>query len=99
MKHFILFHLQFIEVLVKSMKDFMKANEWGKARYVVRFFANLVSCHVLDVSSLLALYENFAAVHMEPEIPQVRSDWFIHAILSSLPWVSQRYTIFTLDCK
>lgn len=77
----------FIIVLSKSMREFMKANEWSKARFVVRFFADLVNCHVIDVASLLSLYENFVAVSEEPDIPQVRSDWFIYSVLSSLPWV------------
>ncbi|XP_022097425.1 nuclear cap-binding protein subunit 1-like [Acanthaster planci] len=67
--------------------DLMKANEWDKARTLTRFIADLVNCHVVDVSSIVALYEAFADVTLEEGIPQVRSDWFVHAILSSLPWV------------
>ncbi|XP_071507439.1 nuclear cap-binding protein subunit 1-like [Diadema antillarum] len=78
---------EFIEALGKNMKDFMKSNEWNKARYVVRFFADLVNCRVIEVASLMSLYENFVAVTMESDIPQVRSDWFIYAVLNSLPWV------------
>ena len=70
------------------LKDLMKANEWDKARTLVRFIADLVNCRVVDVSSIVALYKVFANVTLEEDIPQVRSDWFVYAILSSLPWVS-----------
>lgn len=35
------------------------------------------------------LYETLADVTMEDNIPQVRSDFFVYAVLSSLPWVGQ----------
>lgn len=80
--------VQFVEDLWLHLRDLMKANEWDKARTLTRFLADLVNCRVMDVASIVVLYEAFANVTLEEGIPQVRSDWFVYAVLSSLPWVS-----------
>ena len=72
----------------RRLKELMKQNEWDRCRLLVRFIADLVNCRVVDVSSMVQLYEAFVAVTLEEGIPQVRSDWFVYTFLSSLPWVS-----------
>lgn len=74
-------------MLVKSFKESVKACEWEKSSSYVRFFGDLVNCHVISHGSLMALYETLVDVTMEDNIPQVRSDFFVYSVLSSLPWV------------
>ncbi|XP_072015852.1 nuclear cap-binding protein subunit 1-like [Amphiura filiformis] len=78
---------EFADLLFKFMKDYMKANEWEKARVIVRFLSDLGNCSVVDPVTILAMFESFITVTMEDDIPQVRSDWFVYAVLSSLPWI------------
>ncbi|XP_033634615.1 nuclear cap-binding protein subunit 1-like [Asterias rubens] len=79
----------FSEEMWRRLKELMKQNEWDRCRLLVRFIADLVNCRVVDVSSMVQLYEAFVAVTLEEGIPQVRSDWFVYTFLSSLPWVGQ----------
>lgn len=76
-----------IEMLVKCFKDCTKACEWDKSLSYVRFFGDLVNCHVISHGSLMNLFETLVDVTMEDNIPQVRSDFFVYAVLSALPWV------------
>lgn len=80
---------EFVEVLVRQLREAMKANEFHNAKTMVRFLADLVNCHVVVGASLLAMFDNFVEVALEDNIPQVRSDWFIYAVLSALPWVGR----------
>lgn len=78
---------EFADLLFKFMKDYMKANEWEKARIILRFLSDLGNCHVVDPVTILSMFESFVAVTEEENIPQVRSDWFVYAVLTSLPWI------------
>lgn len=78
-----------VELLIKSLKDCLKCGKWEEARYVLRFVADLVNCHVISAASLLQLMDNFVDAAMEEGVPQVRRDWYAYAILSSLPWVGR----------
>ncbi len=80
---------EFVEMLVRNLKEAVKTNEFDKARIMVRFLADLVNCHVIVAASLLLMFDNFVEVALEDGIPQVRSDWYIYAVLSSLPWVGR----------
>ncbi|KAF6025461.1 NCBP1 [Bugula neritina] len=80
---------EFIEILVRDLKDVLKACEFEKARYMILFLADLVNCHVVSASSLLSLYDNFIEVCLEDNIPQTRSDWYVHTVLYTLPWVGK----------
>lgn len=80
---------ELVEMLTKQMRDFMKANEWEKSQRIVRFVSDLINCHVVEVSSLLVLYESFLDAANEEGIPQVRSDFFVYSIMSSLPWSAE----------
>ncbi|XP_016102474.1 nuclear cap-binding protein subunit 1-like [Sinocyclocheilus grahami] len=55
----------------------------------VRFLSDLVNCHVIAAPSMVAMFENFVSVTQEEDIPQVRSDWYVYAVLSSLAWVGK----------
>jgi len=78
-----------VEMLVKSLKDCLKSCKWTNARYLLRFLADLVNCHVVSAGSLLQLLDNFVDATLEEGVPQVRRDWFAYSVLSALPWVGR----------
>ncbi|XP_062517067.1 nuclear cap-binding protein subunit 1-like isoform X2 [Corticium candelabrum] len=53
----------------------------------LRFLADLVNANSIVPASVISLLESFVSVTMESNIPQVRSDWYIFAVLSCIPWV------------
>uniref|UniRef100_A0A8C5M3L4 Nuclear cap binding protein subunit 1 n=1 Tax=Leptobrachium leishanense TaxID=445787 RepID=A0A8C5M3L4_9ANUR len=80
---------EFVEAMVRQLKEAIKSNGYTEATYFVRILSDLVNCHVISAPSLVALFESFVGVTLEEDIPQVRSDWYVYAILSSLPWVGK----------
>ena len=54
------------------MKECLKSgSKWEEARYLVRFIADLVNCHVISAGSLLQLLDNFVDAALEDGVPQV----------------------------
>ncbi|XP_062577791.1 nuclear cap-binding protein subunit 1-like [Saccostrea cucullata] len=80
---------EFVEMLVRNLKEALKTGEYENAKLQVRFLADCVNCHVIVAGSLLALFDNFIEVTLEDNIPQVRSDWYVYVVLSALPWVAR----------
>ncbi|XP_059175429.1 nuclear cap-binding protein subunit 1-A-like [Physella acuta] len=80
---------EFVEMLVRNLKEALKTGEFENARMMVRFLADLVNCHVLVAASLLQMFDSFVEVTLEDNIPQVRSDIYVYLVLSALPWVGQ----------
>ncbi|ENN81805.1 hypothetical protein YQE_01531, partial [Dendroctonus ponderosae] len=66
---------EFVEFMVKTFKEALKAD--------------LVNCHVISATSLLQLLDNMIDAANEDSVPQVRRDWYVFAILSTLPWVGR----------
>uniref|UniRef100_A0A8C0Y6U6 MIF4G domain-containing protein n=1 Tax=Cyprinus carpio carpio TaxID=630221 RepID=A0A8C0Y6U6_CYPCA len=80
---------EFVEAMIRQLKETLKSNLYSEALYLVRFLNDLVNCHVIAAPSMVAMFENFVSVTQEEDIPQVRSDWYVYAVLSSLPWVGK----------
>lgn len=80
---------EFVEMLVRNLKESLKTGQWEEARMMVRFLSDLVNCHVLVAASVLQMFDNFVEVTLEDNIPQVRSDVYVYMVLSSLPWVGR----------
>lgn len=80
---------EFVDYIVKTFKENLKIGKWNAARYCLRFISDLVNCHVLAASSLLTLLETLVDCANEDGVPQVRRDWFVFAVLSTLPWVGR----------
>lgn len=78
-----------MEKLILDFRNYLKQCEYEKARILVRFFSDLVNTRVISSASLINLFENLVDVIMEDNIPQVRSDYFVYSVLSSLPWVGK----------
>lgn len=80
---------EFVEAMIRQLKETLKSNLYFEAVYLVRFLSDLVNCHVIAAPSMVAMFENFVSVTQEDDIPQVRSDWYVYAVLSCLPWVGK----------
>uniref|UniRef100_A0A8C9VPZ6 Nuclear cap binding protein subunit 1 n=1 Tax=Scleropages formosus TaxID=113540 RepID=A0A8C9VPZ6_SCLFO len=80
---------EFVEAMIRQLKETLKSNFFSEAVYLVRFLCDLVNCHVIAAPSVVALFENFVCVTQEDDVPQVRCDWYVYAVLSSLPWVGK----------
>lgn len=80
---------EFVEHMVKTFKTSLKACKWDASRYSLRFLADLVNCHVISATSLLQLLDNMVDVSNEDGVPQVRKDWYVFTVLSTLPWVGR----------
>uniref|UniRef100_A0A8C5RIB5 MIF4G domain-containing protein n=1 Tax=Laticauda laticaudata TaxID=8630 RepID=A0A8C5RIB5_LATLA len=80
---------EFVEAMIRQLKECMKVNLYNEAVYLVRFLSDLVNCHVIAAPSMVAMFENFINVTQEEDVPQVRCDWYAYAFLSSLPWVGK----------
>ena len=52
-------------------QDCLKSCKWSNARYLLRFLADLVNCHVVSAGSLLQLLDNFVDATLEEGVPQV----------------------------
>ncbi|XP_075904157.1 nuclear cap-binding protein subunit 1 isoform X1 [Nelusetta ayraudi] len=80
---------EFVEAMIRQLKETLKNNLYDEAVYLVRFLCDLVNCHVIAAPSMVAMFENFISVTQEEDVPQVRSDWFVYVVLSCLPWVGK----------
>ncbi|XP_075459263.1 nuclear cap-binding protein subunit 1 isoform X2 [Ascaphus truei] len=80
---------EFVEAMIRHLKETIKANAYNDAVYLVRFLSDLVNCHVIAAPSMVSLFESFVNVTQEDDVPQVRCDWYVFTVLSSLPWVGK----------
>uniref|UniRef100_A0A3B3CLT7 Nuclear cap binding protein subunit 1 n=1 Tax=Oryzias melastigma TaxID=30732 RepID=A0A3B3CLT7_ORYME len=80
---------EFVEAMIRQLKETLKNNLYNEAVYLVRFLSDLVNCHVIAAPSMVAMFENFISVTQEEDVPQVRLDWFVYVVLSCLPWVGK----------
>ncbi|XP_027864963.1 nuclear cap-binding protein subunit 1 [Xiphophorus couchianus] len=80
---------EFVEAMIRQLKETLKNNLYNEAVYLVRFLSDLVNCHVIAAPSMVVMFENFVSVTQEEDVPQVRSDWFVYVVLSCLPWVGK----------
>lgn len=80
---------EFVSYMVKNFKESLKSCKWDNARYFLRFLADLVNCHVISCGSLVTLFTNMLDTGSEDNVPQVRKDWYVYAVLSTLPWVGR----------
>ena len=80
---------EFVDHMVKNFKDSLKNCKWDAARYSLRFLSDLVNCNVISATSLLQLLESMVDASTDDTVPQVRRDWYVFSVLSTLPWVGR----------
>ena len=62
--------IQFVDMMARKLKEAVKACMWKTARYVLRFFSDLVNCHVISTNSLLQLLHTFLDTARDDNSPQ-----------------------------
>ncbi|GIY34059.1 nuclear cap-binding protein subunit 1 [Caerostris darwini] len=80
---------EFVEMLVKCLRESLKSRKFEEARVTVRFLSDLVNCHVISAGSMINFLQTLADVSGETGIPQVRADFYVYTVLSALPWVGR----------
>lgn len=78
-----------MEATIQTLKVSLRECKWNEARNLIRFCADLANSRVITNGSLISLFENLVDVTAEDNIPQVRSDFYVFAVLSALPWVGK----------
>ena len=79
-----------VEATVQALKASLRECKWQSARNLVRFCADLANSRVITNGSLMSLFENLLDVTLaQDNTPQVRSDFYVFAVLSALPWVGK----------
>lgn len=78
-----------VEKIIVDYRNHLKTQKYESARILVRFLSDLVNTRVISSTSLVNFYENIVEVTSEENIPQVRSDYFVYSVLSSLPFVGK----------
>ena len=81
-----------VEKMHEELQNTLKNQEFTKFKLLVRFACELVNASVLEIASLVELFDTLLEVTEEKSFPQSRSDYFISVVLNSLPWVN--YLIF-----
>ncbi|UYV62887.1 NCBP1 [Cordylochernes scorpioides] len=80
---------EFVEHMIHHLNEALKTGNFDQARTIIRFLADLVNCYVIFSNSFLTLASSLLDVTLETGTPQVRSDWYVYTILSSLPLVGR----------
>uniref|UniRef100_A0A158Q3I3 Nuclear cap-binding protein subunit 1 n=1 Tax=Dracunculus medinensis TaxID=318479 RepID=A0A158Q3I3_DRAME len=75
--------------ILKKLEEHMNASHFSICLNLMTFLADLVNTRVVTLSSFADFLEDLVQEAFEDNIPQVRSDWFIYAILHCLPWVGR----------
>lgn len=69
------------------LQDAFEKSNFSQIKYLVRFVAELVNSNVLLHASIIELFNQFISLLDEKDAE--RSDYFIHLILMTLPWVKR----------
>lgn len=75
-----------INGLATSLKQMLKLGHFFLVHRMIRFISDLVNVNFVTTKSVLKIYNNFVETANDPESPQVRSDFYVYCVLSSIPW-------------
>jgi nuclear cap-binding protein subunit 1 len=75
-----------IDGLATHLKNYLKSGNFFILHRLIRFASDLVNVNVLSTLSILNIYKKFIAAIDEEEAPQVRNDFYVYCVLSSIPW-------------
>uniref|UniRef100_A0A673I9W0 Nuclear cap-binding protein subunit 1-like n=1 Tax=Sinocyclocheilus rhinocerous TaxID=307959 RepID=A0A673I9W0_9TELE len=82
---------EFVEAMIRQLKETLKSNLYSEAVYLVRFLSDLVNCHVIAAPSMVAMFENFVSVTQEEDIPQVNMILIVRIISRLLDYQNNHY--------
>lgn len=75
-----------IDSLATSLKQILKQGHFFLVHRMIRFISDLVNVNFVTTKSILKIYQGFVEVVNDPHSPQVRSDFYVYCVLSSIPW-------------
>ncbi|GMS98807.1 hypothetical protein PENTCL1PPCAC_20982 [Pristionchus entomophagus] len=78
---------EIVEKLVTDLQTILEKEKHRHAVNLVTFICDLANCRVLSLTSVVEFLEGLLEAAGEEGVPQVRSDWFVYAVLRSLPWI------------
>ncbi|EDV26456.1 uncharacterized protein TRIADDRAFT_54475 [Trichoplax adhaerens] len=81
---------EFVNMAVANLEQDLMKGQFEPALIKVRLLADMVNAHVISSTPIMIMFSSFVGVTKEPDIPQARSDWFVYAVLSALPWVGRQ---------
>lgn len=82
----ITFASDFLDSCSTQLKEHLSNNNFTLIQRYIRFFSDLVNVKFLSSSSILSLYDTLIQTTNEQNVPQVRMDFFVNCILTSLPY-------------
>lgn len=77
---------EFLSHLAASLKENLSLGHFFIVHRLIRFISDLVNTNVVSSKSILNIYEKFVDTVHETNSPQVRTDFYIYCVLSSIPW-------------
>uniref|UniRef100_A0A9J2PE73 Nuclear cap-binding protein subunit 1 n=1 Tax=Ascaris lumbricoides TaxID=6252 RepID=A0A9J2PE73_ASCLU len=80
---------EMLEKVLEKLELKLESDNYDHALRLIVFLANVVNSRVISVSSFIRFLEGIMETALEEGIPQVRSDWFIYALLRCLPYVGR----------
>lgn len=80
------FSEELIDTLATNLKQLLKQSQFFLAHRMIRFISDLVNVNFLSTKSIMKIYQGFVEVVNDSHSPQVRSDFYVYCILSSIPW-------------
>ncbi|CAJ0571563.1 unnamed protein product, partial [Mesorhabditis spiculigera] len=78
---------EIVEKLCADLQAFLEAENYNYSLHLSIFLCDLGNCRVLSLNSVVEFLEGYLEAAFEEDIPQVRADWFVYAVLHSLPWI------------
>ncbi|PAV67924.1 hypothetical protein WR25_22197 isoform B [Diploscapter pachys] len=79
---------EIVEKLTQILQDKLDSGDFNAALNVILFLCDLGNSRVLTLNSIVEFIESMLQlVFEEKDVPQVRIDWLIYAILHALPWI------------
>jgi len=82
----ITFGSDFLDICVSSFKEAIQNNRFELIQRYTRLFSDLINVKYLSSTSILSLYDTYIDQITESNVPQVRTDFFVSCILTSLPY-------------
>lgn len=75
-----------IDSFVTSLKRHLKSGQFTFVQRLIRFISDLVNVNFLSTKSVLKLYQAFVETINDTGSSQMRTDFYVYCVLSSIPW-------------
>ncbi|TPX36634.1 hypothetical protein SmJEL517_g01308 [Synchytrium microbalum] len=80
---------ELMAIVGEAMDATVAAHNWKGVKLVMRFYADLLNCSVIEVSSLLTLLDVFITAASVDGTPEERSDCLMYIVLCTICWAAK----------